>query len=75
MPAEEIVSWLFVDDLRIFPRGANQVPAAPVVKLGRAMIALLLGDLPEAPKAEAWFFGAPDGRSTIRMNPSWDGRW
>lgn len=75
IPAEEVVSWPFVDDLRIFPRGAKEVFTAPVVELGRAMVALLLGELPEAPKGEAWFFGTPDGRSTIRMSPSWDGRW
>ncbi len=74
IPAEEIVSWPFVDDLRIFPRGAKEVLTAPVVELGRAMIALLLGELPEAPEGGAWLFGAPDGRSTIQMNPSWDGR-
>jgi len=74
IPAEEVVSWPFVDDLRIFPRGAKEVLTAPVVELGRAMIALLLGELPEAPKGEAWFYGTPDGRSTVRMNTSWDGR-
>jgi hypothetical protein len=75
IPAEEVVRWTFVGDLRISPRGAKEVLTAPVVELGRAMIALLLGELPEAPKGEAWFYGTPDGRSTIRMNASWDGRW
>lgn len=75
IPAEEIVSWPFVDDLRIFPRGATEVLTAPVVELGRAMIALLRSELPEAPKGEAWIFGTPAGRSTIRMDASWDGQW
>jgi hypothetical protein len=74
IPAEEIVSWPFVDNLRIFPRGTKEVHTAPVVELGRAMVALLLGELPEAPKGEAWFFGTPDGRSILRMDPRWDGR-
>lgn len=75
IPAEEIVSWPFVDDLRIFPRGATEVSTAPVVELGRAMIALLRNELPDPPKGQAWIFGTPDGRSTIRMDASWDGRW
>lgn len=75
IPAEEIVSWAFVDDLRIFPRGATEVLTAPVIELGRAMIALLRSELPEAPKGEAWIFGTPAGRSTIRMDASWDGQW
>lgn len=75
IPAEEIVSWAFVDDERIFPRAAKEVHTAPIVELGQAIIALLLDQLPEAPKGEAWFFGTPDGRSTIKMEPWWDGRW
>jgi hypothetical protein len=50
IPAEEIVSWPFADDMRIHPRGAIEVATAPVVKLGRAIIALVRGELPEAPK-------------------------
>jgi hypothetical protein len=75
IPEKEITSWSFVDDLRIHPRGANEVLTAPVIELGRAIIALLSGELPEAPKGEAWFFGTSTGRSTIRTDTSWDGRW
>lgn len=75
IPAQEIVSWPFVDNMRIDPRGAKEVLTAPVVELGRAIIALLRDELPEAAEGEAWFFGAPTGRSTIRMDDSWDGRW
>lgn len=71
----EIIAWPVLDDLRLDTRGETEVLTAPVVELGRAIIALLCGELPEAPRGEAWFFGTPDGRSTIRMNPSWDGRW
>lgn len=73
--AEEILGWRFADNLRIHPRGATDVATAPVVELGEAMIALLRNELPEAPKGEAWFFGTPAGRGTIRMETSWDGRW
>lgn len=75
IPANEITSWSFIDDKCIYPRGAKEVLTRPVVELGRAVIALLCGELPEAPKGEAWFFGTPTGRSTIRMDRSWNGRW
>ncbi len=75
IPAEEIISWPFVDDLRIHPRGAKEVTTAPVIELGRAIIALLCGELPEAPKGGAWMFGTPSGRSTLRMDASWNRRW
>jgi hypothetical protein len=68
IPAEEIVSWPLVDKLRIFPRGAKEVLTAPVIELGRAIIALVSGGLPESPQGEAWFYGTPNGRSTIRMD-------
>ena len=75
IPAEEVVSWTFVDNLRIHPRGATAVLTAPVVELGRAIIATLRDELPEPPRGEAWFFVTETGRSTIRMDASWDGRW
>jgi hypothetical protein len=73
IPAEEVVSWPLVDDLRIFPRGAKEVFTAPVIELGRAIIVLVSGDLPQSPRGEAWFYGTPTGRSTIRMEPDWNG--
>ena len=66
--AEEIVSWPILDDLRIFPRGAPEVFTAPVVELGRAIIALIDGSLPAAPSGTAWLYGAPAGRTTIGMS-------
>jgi hypothetical protein len=56
-------------------RGAYEVGIGPVVELGCAMIALVRGNLPQAPKGTAWLFGTPAGRTTIGMDPSWDGRW
>jgi len=47
IPAEEIVAWTLMDQLRILPRGAKEVRTAPVIELGRAIIALVSGDLPE----------------------------
>jgi hypothetical protein len=74
IPANEISSWPFVDDLRLHPRGAKEVLTEPVIELGRAIVALLCGELPEAPKGEDWLFGTATGRSTLRMDTSWDGR-
>jgi len=65
--ADEITAWKILDELRIFPRGATEVLTAPVVELGRAIIALVNGTLPAAPSGRAWFYGTPDGRDTIRM--------
>jgi hypothetical protein len=73
IPAEEIVDWPLGErgELRIFPRGAREVLTEPVIELGRAIIALVSGELPQSPQGEAWFYGLPTGRSTIRMEPSW----
>lgn len=38
IPAEEIVAWPLLDDLRIHPRGATEVLTAPIVELGRAVV-------------------------------------
>jgi hypothetical protein len=64
--ADEIVGWPLLEDLRIFPRGAKEVHTAPVVELGRAIIALVSGELPEEPKGETWLYGTPTGRCTLR---------
>lgn len=69
IPAEEIVSWPILDDIRIFTRGATEVFTAPVVELGRAIIALMRGELPEAPEGQIWLYGVPEGRITI----GWEG--
>jgi hypothetical protein len=63
--AEEIIAWSIPDDLRIFPRGATEILTDPIVELGRATIALVSGDLPEAPLGQAWLYGTEDGRLTI----------
>ena len=65
--AEEIESWKILDDLRLSSRGAPKVFTAPVVELGRAIIALVDGSLPAAPSGTAWFYGVPQGRITIGM--------
>jgi hypothetical protein len=67
IPAEEVAGWPLVNDLHISARGAEEVFTAPVIELGHAIIALVSGNLPRPPKGEAWFYGTPTGRSTIRM--------
>ena len=70
IPAEEIVAWPLLDDLRIFPRGATQVATGPIVELGRAVIALVAGTLPEPPTGTAWLYGTDGGRRTLGMKLS-----
>jgi hypothetical protein len=70
IPAEEIAGWRVLDDLRTYTRGANEVLTAPVIELGRAIIALVSGELPEAPNGTAWCYGTPEGRQTIGMRSS-----
>jgi hypothetical protein len=72
IPMEEILNWPFPNDSRLFHRGLKGIRTIPVIELGRAIIALLRDELPKAPKGEAWFF-TDKGRSTIAMEPSWDG--
>jgi hypothetical protein len=70
LAADEIVGWHLLDDLRIFPRGATEVLTAPVAELGRAIIELVSGELPEEPDGQVWFYATPDGRHTLgRQSP------
>ncbi len=57
----EIVSWEFVDDGRICPRGATEVETGQVVELGRAILALIDGSLAEPPEGKNWYYGFPGG--------------
>jgi len=66
IPPEEIAEWQIHDDLRIFLRGATEVLTAPVVELGRAIVALICGGLPEAPVGHSWFYGTSTGRQTLK---------
>ena len=68
IPAGEIVSWKILEDQQIFPRGDEEVLTAPVVELGRAIVALITGRLPDAPKGKIWLYGTPAGRETIGWN-------
>lgn len=65
--AADVASWKVLNNQTIFLRGATELRTTPIVELGRAVIALVHGTLPEPPPGTCWYFGAPDGRSTIRM--------
>src|SRR5689334_6247380 len=43
IPAEEISSWVLLDDMRIFPRGLSGIRTESAVRLGRAIVELLNG--------------------------------
>lgn len=66
LPAEEIESWQMVEDLRCFARGLPVVKTAAVVRLGRAVIQLVNGTLPEAPPGTWWLFATENDPPTIR---------
>jgi hypothetical protein len=65
IPAEEVVTWSVLDDLRLYTRGETEVLTAPVAELGRAIIALVSGELPEAPDGKIWLYGKPTGRDML----------
>jgi hypothetical protein len=62
---DEISAWQILDDLRIDSRGESEVSTAPVVELGRAIIALVHGTEPAPPAEKTWLYGAPEGRKAI----------
>ncbi len=65
IPSEEIVGWRILDGLPIFPRGVTEVLTSPLVELGHALVALVSGELPQAPEGKAWLYGTPSGREML----------
>ncbi len=65
--AQEIESWPFVDNYRIFTRRHNPVPCEPVARLGEAFIALLDNSLPKPPDRHWWFFTLDEAPDVIAM--------
>jgi hypothetical protein len=63
--SDEVGSWEVLEGVSLYTRGATEVMTAPVIELGRAIIELVLGQLPEAPAGQIWLYGAPEGRITI----------
>ena len=64
IPASEIESWRMVDDLSCYTRGLPFVPTASAIRLGRAVIQLVNGTLPEPPVGTWWFFSTDDAPTT-----------
>jgi hypothetical protein len=67
----ELEGWNILDGEGIFPRGDKEIHTGPIVDLGEAIVALVTGVLPAAPRGTAWFFGTPSGRKTIAMREEW----
>jgi hypothetical protein len=56
IPAAEMLAWRVLDDEGIFPRSTTEVPTAPIVELGKAIIRLISGDRP-GPIGKDWIYG------------------
>jgi hypothetical protein len=63
--AEEMSSWSLLDGEGVFPRGYPVVTTDSAIRLGRAIIQLLDGSLPESPQGTWWFFGTEDAPPTL----------
>jgi hypothetical protein len=63
--AEEMSSWPRLDANGVFPRGLPSVAAESAIRLGRAIIQLLDGSLPQAPSETWWYFGTEDAPRTL----------
>jgi hypothetical protein len=66
--ASDVESWPILDELRIFPRGYDPVPAEPVARFGDAVVALLENTLPKPPGRHAWFFTLGENVGTIALH-------
>lgn len=67
IPAEEIAGWPSFGEEHLFCGSAGgEVATAPAIELGCAIIALIRGELEDAPEGHWWFYGTPEGRSTIK---------
>ena len=63
--AQEMSSWPLLDGEGVFPRGLASVTTESAVRLGRAIIQLVDGSLPEPPRGTWWFFGTEDHPLTL----------
>ncbi len=70
IPALEVENWPMLDDLHLSTRGDTEVVTVPIVELGRAIIALINGSLPEPLEGTLWAYGFPGGRTIIPTAPS-----
>jgi hypothetical protein len=63
--AEEMSSWSLLDGEGVFPRGYASITTESAMRLGRAIIQILDGSLPDAPRGTWWFFGTEDAPRTL----------
>ncbi|MET8911172.1 hypothetical protein [Micromonospora sp. NPDC004551] len=64
--ASEVAGWTALGDDVIELR-RDTVETAPVIELGQAVLHLLRGTLPSAPKGTWWFYGVEGGPQIIVM--------
>jgi hypothetical protein len=68
IPADEIENWDILEGRGVYPRGADAIETQCVIVLGQAIIDLIRGILPQAPKGTVWFLGTPSGWRTIAVS-------
>jgi hypothetical protein len=64
---DEAAAWKVLDDISVIFRGIEPVDLEPAAAVGAALTALIRGTLPPAPPGTWWFYGPPNGRTTIPM--------
>jgi hypothetical protein len=63
----DLTDELDAADHEEFARLLEDAAEGPVAELGHALAELIRGTLPEPPPGTLWFYGGPDGRSTIPL--------
>ncbi|HKD98516.1 MAG TPA: hypothetical protein VKB69_13115 [Micromonosporaceae bacterium] len=71
---DEADTWLIYDDLPVIFRGSQPVDTTPAAQLGHALAAIIRGNLSATPPGQTWFYGTPDGPSTIATRQRPEGR-
>ena len=69
IPAEEVESWVVLEDIWLCVRGEKVVLTQPIIELGEAIIALVHGSLPPPPDGTSWSYGWPGGPITFPCAP------
>ncbi len=68
--AGEMESWQLLNGAGVFSRGLPAVRTSDAVRLGRALVQLLDGVLPEAPPGTWWFFATEGDAETLAKRKS-----
>ncbi|MCT2585574.1 hypothetical protein [Actinophytocola gossypii] len=65
--AAEAAEWIVLDGEPVIWRGDEVLSTAPVVTLGREILATGRGEYPAPPPGHQWYFGWPGAVRTIRV--------